>query len=78
MAKWIVESSKGLFFKYNLNYHFFFLSSVHEVKSECSDRRIPLLREVFESFPDLAINVDVKTNNDRLIHEVRRDDMNKE
>ncbi|ELT91116.1 hypothetical protein CAPTEDRAFT_117554 [Capitella teleta] len=33
------------------------------------DRRIPLLREVFEKFPDLAINIDIKINNDALIHE---------
>ena len=34
------------------------------------DRRIPLLKEVFEAFPDTPINVDVKVNNDRLIAEV--------
>lgn len=34
------------------------------------DRRIPLLKEVFESFPQMTINIDIKTNNDRLIAKV--------
>ena len=40
----------------------------HEVTGE--DRKIPLLKEVFEAFPDTPINVDVKVNNDKLIEEV--------
>ncbi|XP_077996368.1 lysophospholipase D GDPD1-like [Glandiceps talaboti] len=34
------------------------------------DRRIPLLKEVFETFPTVPINVDIKTNNDKLIEKV--------
>uniref|UniRef100_A0AAY5EKH0 GP-PDE domain-containing protein n=1 Tax=Electrophorus electricus TaxID=8005 RepID=A0AAY5EKH0_ELEEL len=30
-------------------------------------RRIPLLRDVFEAFPSLPINIDIKVNDDRLI-----------
>ena len=36
-----------------------------------TDRRIPLLREVYQQFPDMPINVDVKTNSDELIKKVR-------
>ena len=34
------------------------------------DRRIPLLREIFEAFGDVPINIDIKTNNDKLIEKV--------
>jgi len=34
------------------------------------DRRIPLLREVFEEFSNVPINIDIKENNIRLIKEV--------
>jgi len=34
------------------------------------DRRIPLLREVFESFPGIPINIDIKVDNDDLINKV--------
>ncbi|XP_070571830.1 lysophospholipase D GDPD1-like [Ptychodera flava] len=34
------------------------------------DRRIPLLREIFETFRDIPINVDIKINNDKLIEKV--------
>ena len=34
------------------------------------DRRIPLLREVFEKFPNIPINLDIKVNNDELIQKV--------
>uniref|UniRef100_A0A4W4FKA6 GP-PDE domain-containing protein n=1 Tax=Electrophorus electricus TaxID=8005 RepID=A0A4W4FKA6_ELEEL len=33
-------------------------------------RRIPLLRDVFEAFPSLPINIDIKVNDDRLIRKV--------
>ncbi|XP_030041537.1 lysophospholipase D GDPD1 isoform X2 [Microcaecilia unicolor] len=41
-------------------------------EKECSceggeDKRIPLLREVFEAFPCTPINIDIKANNDILI-----------
>ncbi|XP_064612913.1 lysophospholipase D GDPD1-like [Liolophura sinensis] len=36
------------------------------------DRRIPLLKEVFQTFPELPINVDIKVDDDHLIHEVSR------
>ncbi|KYN43481.1 Glycerophosphodiester phosphodiesterase domain-containing protein 1 [Trachymyrmex septentrionalis] len=34
------------------------------------DRRFALLREVFEAFPNIPINIDIKINNDRLISKV--------
>ena len=34
------------------------------------DCHIPLLESVFESFPDIPINVDIKTNCDELIAKV--------
>uniref|UniRef100_A0A4W4FMT1 GP-PDE domain-containing protein n=1 Tax=Electrophorus electricus TaxID=8005 RepID=A0A4W4FMT1_ELEEL len=44
-------------------------------KRECfveggGSRRIPLLRDVFEAFPSLPINIDIKVNDDRLIRKV--------
>ncbi|XP_014271958.1 lysophospholipase D GDPD1 isoform X1 [Halyomorpha halys] len=36
------------------------------------ERRIPLLVEVFQNFPELPINIDIKTNNKFLIGEVDR------
>ncbi|XP_067864576.1 lysophospholipase D GDPD1 [Heptranchias perlo] len=44
-------------------------------QKECSceggdDKRIPLLKEVFEAFPNTAINIDIKVNNDILIQKV--------
>jgi len=33
-------------------------------------RRIPLLDNVFEKFPDMRINLDIKVNNDELIRKV--------
>ncbi|XP_033748617.1 lysophospholipase D GDPD1-like [Pecten maximus] len=35
-----------------------------------SDRQIPLLRDVFQAFPTMPINVDIKINNDDLISKV--------
>ncbi|XP_071481609.1 lysophospholipase D GDPD1-like [Diadema antillarum] len=37
---------------------------------DCPDRRIPLLREVFEEFQDFPINLDIKRNDDELIEKV--------
>ena len=34
------------------------------------DRRIPSLREVFEQFPEVPINVDIKVDSDELIRKV--------
>lgn len=34
------------------------------------DKRIPLLKEVFEAFPKTPINIDIKVNNDTLIKKV--------
>ena len=34
------------------------------------DCRIPLLESVFEAFPNIPINVDIKTNSDVLIDKV--------
>lgn len=46
--------------------------------SECfceggDDKRIPLLRDVFEAFPNTPVNIDIKANNDTLIKKVRVD-----
>lgn len=38
--------------------------------AENVDRRIPLLREVFERFPNTPINIDLKENDDELIEKV--------
>lgn len=34
------------------------------------DKRIPLLRDVFEAFPSTPVNIDIKVNNDTLIKKV--------
>ncbi|XP_029028389.1 lysophospholipase D GDPD1 [Betta splendens] len=34
------------------------------------DKRIPLLSDVFDAFPNTPINIDIKTNNDTLIQKV--------
>ncbi|XP_048837510.1 lysophospholipase D GDPD1-like isoform X1 [Brienomyrus brachyistius] len=34
------------------------------------DKHIPLLRDVFEAFPEIPVNVDIKVNNDTLIRKV--------
>lgn len=34
------------------------------------DRRFALLQEVFEAFPDIPINIDIKINDNRLISKV--------
>ncbi|XP_072044481.1 lysophospholipase D GDPD1-like [Amphiura filiformis] len=39
-------------------------------QGDIKDRRIPLLREVFEQFPNIPINLDIKINNDELIARV--------
>ncbi|XP_023246473.1 lysophospholipase D GDPD1 [Copidosoma floridanum] len=36
----------------------------------CKERRFALLREVFEAFPYIPINIDIKVNNDELIFKV--------
>ncbi|XP_077170796.1 lysophospholipase D GDPD3 [Paroedura picta] len=38
--------------------------------SQGSDHRIPRLEEVFQRFPDLPINIEIKENNDELIQKV--------
>ncbi|XP_063974019.1 lysophospholipase D GDPD1-like isoform X2 [Diachasmimorpha longicaudata] len=35
-----------------------------------SDRKFPLLKEVFDAFPEIPINIDIKVNDDRLISKV--------
>ncbi|XP_015176209.1 PREDICTED: glycerophosphodiester phosphodiesterase domain-containing protein 1-like [Polistes dominula] len=42
-----------------------FIGSANE-----DERRFPLLREVFEEFPTIPINIDIKINNDELIKRV--------
>uniref|UniRef100_A0A3P9KZ40 Glycerophosphodiester phosphodiesterase domain containing 1 n=1 Tax=Oryzias latipes TaxID=8090 RepID=A0A3P9KZ40_ORYLA len=34
------------------------------------DKRIPLLRDIFDAFPNIPVNVDIKVNNDKLIKKV--------
>lgn len=34
------------------------------------DKRIPLLRDVFDAFPNTPVNIDIKSNNDTLIKKV--------
>lgn len=34
------------------------------------DRNIPLLREVYEQFPETPINIDIKVDSDELIRKV--------
>uniref|UniRef100_A0A3P9IMW2 Glycerophosphodiester phosphodiesterase domain containing 1 n=1 Tax=Oryzias latipes TaxID=8090 RepID=A0A3P9IMW2_ORYLA len=34
------------------------------------DKRIPLLRDIFDAFPNTPVNVDIKVNNDKLIKKV--------
>ncbi|KAA8593965.1 hypothetical protein FQN60_004799 [Etheostoma spectabile] len=34
------------------------------------DKRIPLLRDVFDAFPNTPVNIDIKVNNDMLIKKV--------
>lgn len=36
----------------------------------CEDRKIPLLSDVFTLFPSVPVNIDIKTNNDKLVHKV--------
>eukprot|EP00794_Sanderia_malayensis_P005712 gene5712-6412_t len=38
-----------------------------EICRGCEDRVIPLLKDVFEEFPNLPINLDVKTHNEELM-----------
>lgn len=38
--------------------------------SDSSDRRIPLLSEVFEAFPNTPINIDLKAADENLILQV--------
>lgn len=42
------------------------------ISSESMDRKIPLLSEVFEKFPDTPINIDIKHHDQRLIKAVSK------
>ena len=42
-----------------------------QITSESTDCSIPTLRRVFEEFPDIPMNIDIKTNNDELIDKVK-------
>ena len=35
-----------------------------------TDRQIPLLEDVFQAFPNMPINIDIKVNNDVLMEKV--------
>ncbi|NXD02087.1 GDPD1 Lysophospholipase, partial [Certhia familiaris] len=41
-----------------------------ECQCEGTDNRIPLLKEVFEAFPETPVNIDIKMNNNVLIRKV--------
>lgn len=34
------------------------------------ERKIPLLKDVFEEFPNFPVNIDIKMNDDKLIEKV--------
>lgn len=36
----------------------------------CEDRKIPLLSDIFTLFPSVPVNIDIKTNNDKLVYKV--------
>lgn len=36
----------------------------------CTDRKFPLLKEVFKEFPKTPINIDIKVDDDELIEKV--------
>jgi hypothetical protein len=38
--------------------------------AKVEDRQFALLQEVFEAFPDIPVNIDIKINDDRLIAKV--------
>ncbi len=46
------------------------LSPAH-VTAGGEDRQIPHLYQLFEEFPEVAVNIDIKTNNDVLIQQVK-------
>ena len=54
--------------KWFKNYSFTDVEYVGTEKEE--DRRFALLKEVFEAFPNIPINIDIKVNNDELITKV--------
>lgn len=37
-----------------------------------TDRRIPLLKEVYDQFPDMPVNIDIKVDSEELIQKVTR------
>ncbi|KAK2537373.1 hypothetical protein Q9233_002677 [Columba guinea] len=71
LCKLEVTFQKGKFFVFcclNLQVNVLFLSP--ESQSEGKDNRIPLLKEVFEAFPQTPVNIDIKVNNNVLIKKV--------
>lgn len=38
----------------------------------CTDRKFPLLEEVFKEFPETPINLDIKVDDDELIEKVMK------
>jgi len=42
----------------------------HHGSEDESKRRIPLLEEVFQAFPDIVVNIDIKEGSDELIEEI--------
>ncbi|KAH9504914.1 Lysophospholipase D gdpd1 [Bulinus truncatus] len=48
----------------------FMMDKTGDFIREGEDHRIPLLEEVFQEFPNVAINIDIKENNDILMNKV--------
>ena len=53
---------------YSVNSAIYF--SIGESLISIEEAKIPLLSDVFEKFPKIAINIDIKVDNDTLISKV--------
>lgn len=51
---------------------FLYSQTFQSSDAETSDRKIPLLKDVFEKFPDINVNIDIKTYDENLIMEVNQ------
>lgn len=60
-------SGNYISYKINLCIKFLFV----DVIVGSADRHIPLLEEVFQTFPNMPINIDIKVNDGNLIEKVR-------
>ena len=68
--RWHSPNGSGVIFLFvTFVSHLFLLSEHTTVGSD--DRQIPLLRDVFDNFPGMPINIDIKIDDDELINKVR-------